>query len=48
MVTKSGKKLLGRHGHRLEDNIKTDLKKMGVCGMDSTGSGYVLVTDLCT
>jgi hypothetical protein len=38
LVTKSeGKRLLGRHKHRWENNIRMDLKKI-VCELDSSGS----------
>jgi hypothetical protein len=32
------KRLLGRHRHRWEDNIKMDLTEIG-CGLDPSGSG---------
>jgi len=35
-----GKRPLGRHRYRWEDNIKLDLKEIGRgCGMDTIGSG---------
>jgi hypothetical protein len=36
-----GKRLLGRPRHRWEDGIIMDLREIGVgvCGLDSTGSG---------
>jgi hypothetical protein len=35
------KRLLGRHMHRLEDNIRMDLRRKGVirCGLTASGSG---------
>jgi len=39
MGKSEGKRLLGKHAHRWEDNIKMDLKEMGVGGgLDSSGS----------
>jgi hypothetical protein len=31
---------LGRPMSRLKDNINTDLKRNGMCGLDLSGSGY--------
>ena len=36
MEKSEGKRLLGKHAHRWEDNIKLGLKEMG--GLDSSGS----------
>jgi hypothetical protein len=45
-----GKKPLGRPRRRWEDGIRIDLREiglMGVCGLDSTGSGQVPVAGCC-
>jgi hypothetical protein len=34
-----GKRPLGRHNHRWEDNIKMDLQEVGCGGMDRIGTG---------
>jgi len=41
--------LIGKPGHRWEDDIKMDFREIGYngCGLDSTGSGQVLVAGSC-
>ena len=41
-----GKRPLGRPRHRLEDNIKMDIQKVG-CGLDHAVSGYGQVAGTC-
>jgi hypothetical protein len=42
-----GKRRLGWHGLRWEDNIKTDLNWKGVCGLNSSHTGYESVEGSC-
>jgi len=48
VVTHEGKRTLGRHRHRCDDNIKMDLREVGCGGMDwiewfriGTGGGHL-------
>jgi hypothetical protein len=44
-----GKNPLGRLRHRWEDGIRMDIREigLGVCGLDSTGSGQRPVAGCC-
>jgi hypothetical protein len=48
VATLEGKRPLGRHGRRWEDNIRMDLREtVGRCGLDSIASGQGPVADPC-
>jgi hypothetical protein len=49
VVKPEGKRPLARPRRRWEDGVKMDLRKvgLGVCGLDSTGSGQRQVAGCC-